>query len=138
MSIHLRNLISRQFIKDVVNAMEKIAPLKLADNSWDNVGLLAESPLPLNDRLILVTNDLSSQVVAEAINKRASMIISYHPPWFKSAKKLILDGPLSGINICIAHGISIYSPHTALDSISGGSKSNSNRDYIIFIFIFTS
>lgn len=126
MSAHLRNPISRQFIKDVVNAMEMIAPLKLADNTWDNVGLLAESPLPLNDRLVLVTNDLSSQVVAEAVSKRASMIISYHPPWFKPAKKLIIDGPLSGINMCIAHGISIYSPHTALDAISGGSKKSSN------------
>lgn len=122
MLTQLRNPISRQFIKDVVDAMEKIAPLKLADNTWDNVGLLAESPLPLNDRLILVTNDLTSQVVIEAISKRASMIISYHPPWFKSAKKIILDGPLSGISMCIAHGISIYSPHTALDSIPDGSK----------------
>ena len=133
MSTRFRNPISRQFIKDVVSAMEKIAPLKLADNSWDNVGLLAESPLPLNDRLILVTKDLSSQVVVEAIDKRASMIISYHPPWFKSAKKITLDGPLSGINTCIAHGISIYSPHTALDSITGGSKSSSNLDYL-FIY----
>ena len=122
MAAHLRNPISRQFIKDVTNAMEIIAPLKLADSTWDNVGLLAESPLALNDRLILVTNDLSSQVVSEAVAKRASMIISYHPPWFKAAKNICIDGPLSSIGLCIAHGISIFSPHTALDSISGGSK----------------
>lgn len=122
MSALLRNPISRQFIKDVSNAMELIAPLKLADTAWDNVGLLAESPLALNNRLVLVTNDLSSQVVAEAVTKRASMIISYHPPWFKAAKNIRIDGPLSSISLCIAHGISIFSPHTALDSISGGSK----------------
>lgn len=122
MAAHLRNPVSRQFIKDVTSAMESIAPLKLADTAWDNVGLLAESPLPLNDRLILVTNDLSSQVVAEAVSKRASMIISYHPPWFKAAKNIRMDGPLSSIGLCIAHGISIFSPHTALDSIFGGSK----------------
>lgn len=121
MAAHLRNPISRQFIRDVTSAMELIAPLKLADTAWDNVGLLAESPLPLNDRLVLVTNDLSSQVVAEAVAKRASMIISYHPPWFKAAKNIRIDGPLSSISLCIAHGISIFSPHTALDSISGGS-----------------
>lgn len=102
--------------------MERIAPLKLADSSWDNVGLLAESPLPLNERLVLVTNDLSSQVVAEAVAKRASMVIAYHPPWFKSAKNIRLDGALASISLCIAHGISVYSPHTALDSISGGSN----------------
>lgn len=122
MTSHLRNSVSRQFIHDITCAMERIAPLKLADNTWDNVGLLAESPLPLNDRLILVVNDLSSQVVAEAISKKASMIISYHPPWFKAAKNIRLDGPLANINYCVSHGISVFSPHTALDSISGGSK----------------
>lgn len=122
MTSHLRSSASSQFIKDVVNVMEHIAPLKLADSSWDNVGLLAESPLPLNDRLILVSNDLSSQVVAEAVAKKASMVIAYHPPWFKPAKNIRLDGPLSGVSFCISHGISIYSPHTALDCISDGSK----------------
>ena len=122
MASHLRNSVSRKFIKDVCLVMEKIAPLKLADSTWDNVGLLAESPLPLNDYSILVTNDLTNLVVAEAVAKRVSMIIAYHPPWFKPAKNIRLDGSLANINLCIAHGISIYSPHTALDSIRGGSK----------------
>lgn len=128
MTTHLRSSCSRQFVKDVIEAVERIAPLKLADTTWDNVGLIAESPLPLNDRLILVTNDISSDIVSEAVSKRASMIISYHPPWFKAVKNLRLDGNLSNINYCIAHGISIYSPHTALDSISDGST---NIDFIV-------
>lgn len=122
MTSQLRNSLSRQFIKDVSNAIELIAPVKLADSSWDNVGLIAESSLPLNSRLVLVTNDLTSAVVCEAVAKKASMIISYHPPWFKAAKNIRLDGPLSFVGLCIANGISIFSPHTALDSISGGSK----------------
>jgi putative NIF3 family GTP cyclohydrolase 1 type 2 len=124
MTSHLRNSLSQQFISDVICTMEHIAPLKLADNTWDNVGLLAESPLPLNERLILVANDLSSKVVAEAVSKKASMIIAYHPPWFKAAKNIRLNGPLSNINYCISNGISVFSPHTALDSISGGSIKN--------------
>lgn len=122
MTAHLRNQASRTFIKDVINVMERIAPLKLADTSWDNVGLLAESPLPLNKRLIIVANDLSSKVVSEAVSMQASMIIAYHPPWFKASKNLLLDGPTANINYCICNGISVYSPHTALDSIVGGSK----------------
>lgn len=122
MTAHLRNPISRKFIKDVINAMEQIAPLKLADTAWDNVGLLAESPLPLNKRLVLVANDLSSQVVSEAVFKKASMVIAYHPPWFKASKNIRLDGALSNVNYCICNGISVYSPHTALDAIDGGSK----------------
>lgn len=122
MTTHLRNQISRTFVQDVINAMERIAPLKLADTAWDNVGLLAESPLPVNKQLVLVANDLSSQVVSEAVAKQASMIIAYHPPWFKASKNIRLDGPLSNISYCICNGISVYSPHTALDSIVGGSK----------------
>lgn len=103
-------------------ACERIAPLALADSSWDNVGLIGESPLPLRQPLILVTNDLSMAVVAEAVQKQASVIITYHPPWFKAAKSIKCSGSLGAINLCIAHGISIYSPHTALDAIKGGSK----------------
>jgi putative NIF3 family GTP cyclohydrolase 1 type 2 len=122
MATSLKHSVTRAFVKDVVIAMERIAPLKLADTSWDNVGLLAESPLPLRSRLILVVNDLSSQVVQEAVSRKAAMIIAYHPPWFKSAKNISLDGPLSCVNLCLSYGISIYSPHTALDSIFGGSN----------------
>jgi putative NIF3 family GTP cyclohydrolase 1 type 2 len=132
MTAHLRNQISKKFIKDVTTAMERIAPLKLADTAWDNVGLLAESPLPLNKRLVIVANDLSSQVVSEAVTKQASMIIAYHPPWFKASKNIRLDGPLSNVNFCICNGISVYSPHTALDSIVGGSKESSH--HISFLF----
>lgn len=122
MSLLLRNPSSKAFIDAVIAGCERIAPLKLADSSWDNVGLLADSPLPLNDRIVLVTNDLSLKVLEEALMKRASMIVAYHPPWFKAAKTMTVDGPLTVINMCIAHGISVYSPHTALDSIRGGSK----------------
>jgi putative NIF3 family GTP cyclohydrolase 1 type 2 len=116
------NVRTRAFIDAIVKAMGEIAPLELADGSWDNVGLLLESPLSLKSGRILLTNDLTSPVVAEAIENRADMIISYHPPWFKATKRLLASsGPLTHINLCLANGISIYSPHTALDSISGGS-----------------
>lgn len=122
MSIQLRCPKSKAFLQRVMAACERISPLKFSDSSWDNVGLIAESPLPLRKHVILVTNDLSFAVVEEAVQKQASIIIAYHPPWFKAAKSINCSGSLGNIAYCIAHGISVYSPHTALDAIKGGSK----------------
>ena len=110
--------------------MELIAPLKLADSSWDNVGLLVESPVELKHASVLVTNDLTSKVLCEALDKQVGMIISYHPPWFKPSKSLLSSsGALNYINLCLSHGISIFSPHTALDAVSGGSTLTVTRPW---------
>lgn len=90
--------------------MKRIAPLELAER-WDNTGIIAESPLHLGNN-VLLTIDLTPDVVQEAIVKGAGVIVSYHPPWFQSVKKLTLDGPLSLISECLCKGISLYSPHT--------------------------
>lgn len=120
--VELRCPVSKAFLERVISACERIAPLRYADSTWDNVGLIAESPLPLRQKRVLVTNDLSMAILEEAVQKEASVVIAYHPPWFKAAKTLKSSGPLVVINLCIAHGISVYSPHTALDAIKNGSK----------------
>ncbi|KAG5723260.1 NIF3 like protein [Termitomyces sp. T112] len=101
--------------------MERIAPLRLAE-SWDNVGLLLESPVEKSIKnRVLLTIDLTTAVLNEAIAKDASVIVSYHPPIFRGLKALTLKTPLQSTLLqCAAHGISIYSPHSALDSVSGG------------------
>lgn len=74
-------------LTDVVNALEKFAPLSLAD-SWDNVGLLVE---PTEEKLvshILLTNDLTEDVMEEAIDLKTDMIISYHPLIFAPMKSV--------------------------------------------------
>ncbi|KNZ72944.1 NIF3 like protein [Termitomyces sp. J132] len=98
---------SNPFLKSVCRAMERIAPLRLAE-SWDNVRGT-------------ISIDLTTAVLNEAIAKDASVIVSYHPPIFRGLKALTLKTPLQSTLLqCAAHGISIYSPHSALDSVSGG------------------
>lgn len=47
-------------IKRVAAAMERIAPLSLADRSWDNVGILVEAPvLSSTAPIVMLTNDLT-------------------------------------------------------------------------------
>lgn len=110
-----------------LHAMEKLAPLKLADKSWDNVGLLFETPvarLASNGKCrVLLTIDLTEPVYQEAVEKQVGIIMSYHPPWFSGEKSLTLDrsrGVMRMVALCASSGISIYSPHSALDAIKDG------------------
>ncbi|OSX67035.1 hypothetical protein POSPLADRAFT_1127477, partial [Postia placenta MAD-698-R-SB12] len=74
-----------------------------------------------NANRVLLTIDLTPAVCAEALNSPTAMIVSYHPPIFKPLSALTLSNPLQGSLLrCAAAGISIYTPHTALDSVIGG------------------
>lgn len=102
--------------------MERIAPVRLAEQ-WDNVGLLIESPLPPKPgaNRILLTNDLTTAVTDEALRTQTSFIVTYHPTIFRPLRSLTLSKPLqANLLRCAANGISVYSPHTALDSVHGG------------------
>ncbi|KAF8799903.1 NGG1p interacting factor 3 [Phlegmacium glaucopus] len=108
-------------LKSVCKCMERIAPLRLAEK-WDNVGLLLESPVQKSGRnKILLTIDLTPSVFSESLAKDTSIIIAYHPPIFNGLKSFTLSNPLrASLLHCAAEGISVYSPHTALDSVWGG------------------
>jgi dinuclear metal center YbgI/SA1388 family protein len=100
--------------------MERIAPVRLAEK-WDNVGLLLESPVQKHGRKIMLTIDLTTPVLQESLAKDASVIIAYHPAIFRGLQSITLSNPLqSSLLKCAASGISIYSPHTALDAVWGG------------------
>ncbi|KAJ3304458.1 NGG1 interacting factor [Kappamyces sp. JEL0829] len=104
----------------VTKAFEGFAPLSLAAK-WDNVGLLVEAPFPSSRRKILLTIDLTSRVLDEAIAGEVGLIVSYHPPLFSASKRLLLSNEKQKIAmICVAKGISVYSPHTSLDVCSNG------------------
>ena len=60
-------------------------------------------------------------MVEEAISTQTAAIISYHPPIFKPLSSFTLANPLqNSLLLCAAKGISVFSPHTALDSVKGG------------------
>ncbi|KAF8488685.1 NGG1p interacting factor 3 [Gautieria morchelliformis] len=113
-------------VPSVVRAMERIAPLHLAEK-WDNVGLLVESPIIALDteRLtrvkFIITPSLTPAVLEEALSPPTSVIVSYHPPIFRPLGSLTLSNALQASLLkCAASGISVFSPHTALDCVQGG------------------
>lgn len=99
-------------------------PQALADNSWDNTGLLLEAPFVPSRRqsnTVLLTIDLTKAVADEAIALNSSIIIAYHPIIFRGLKSLTLANTQQQTLLRLAsHGISVYSPHTAVDAAPGG------------------
>ncbi|KAH9599864.1 GTP cyclohydrolase 1 type 2/Nif3 [Trypanosoma melophagium] len=108
-------------IKRVATIMNEIAPLTLADHSWDNVGILVESPQSNNSGVVVLTVDLTPEVMEECLNHNVEVVVAYHPPIFSSFKRLRLSDPKQKIILqTIRHGASIYSPHTSLDVAANG------------------
>jgi len=83
---------------------------------------LLESPVQKSGRnKILLTIDLTSSVLSESLTKDTSIIVAYHPAIFNPLKSFTLSNPIqTSLLLCAAQGISVYSPHTALDSVWGG------------------
>ncbi|KAF2495245.1 NGG1p interacting factor 3, partial [Lophium mytilinum] len=99
-------------------------PEALADKSWDNTGLLLESPFdPLRRQMnsVLLTVDLTKAVADEAIERNDSVIVAYHPIIFRGLKSITLaNSQQQSLLRLAAEGISVYSPHTAIDAAPGG------------------
>eukprot|EP00026_Physarum_polycephalum_P010459 Phypoly_transcript_10623.p1 GENE.Phypoly_transcript_10623~~Phypoly_transcript_10623.p1 ORF type:complete len:425 (+),score=72.70 Phypoly_transcript_10623:147-1277(+) len=106
----------------VVSVLKNFAPLNLAEK-WDNVGLLVEPSSGGSTTIerILLTNDLTEDVMEEALQKKSQLILSYHPPIFSPLKQLTMSNAKQRIIVkAIENRIAIYSPHTAFDSVQGG------------------
>ena len=109
-----------RMLQEVVKRLEDFSSTKLAEK-WDNVGLLVEPSGCHVVKKIVLTNDFTQEVLAEAIEKSANMIISYHPPIFVPLKRLIQGNWKERILVKAAENrIAIYSPHTSFDAIKGG------------------
>jgi dinuclear metal center YbgI/SA1388 family protein len=105
--------------QQVIEAMEAIAPVRYAA-AWDNVGLLVGSTRWTADR-VLLTIDLTHEVLEEAIAAKAQMIVAYHPPIFEAIKSLTDRTEKERVVLDAARArIAVYSPHTALDAAPEG------------------
>jgi dinuclear metal center YbgI/SA1388 family protein len=100
--------------------MNELAPLELAAE-WDNVGLLLAPSREREIERVLLTIDLTERVLGEAEQWGAHAIVAYHPPIFSGLKRL-LPTDRSGALVLrsVESGLLLYSPHTALDAVSGG------------------
>jgi dinuclear metal center YbgI/SA1388 family protein len=105
-------------VKDIAETIEKLVPLKLAQD-WDNVGLLV-GDARRNVKNILLTIDVTREVLAEAKKLNTDMIVSYHPVIWDGLKSIATDGSSAVVYELIRCGIAVFSIHTALDAAVGG------------------
>ncbi|KAJ1901809.1 hypothetical protein LPJ66_000480 [Kickxella alabastrina] len=104
-------------------AMQRIAPLSLAELEWDNVGILLEAAKPrANANKVFLTIDLTTATLEEALkDPSVGVIVAYHPPIFSAWKSLTMGNLKQSLVLrCASAGVSIYSPHTSLDSCANG------------------
>ncbi|KAJ2235080.1 hypothetical protein IWW45_002884, partial [Coemansia sp. RSA 485] len=104
-------------------AMQRIAPLSLAELKWDNVGILLEAAKPREKASkVFLTIDLTADTLDEALDDPGvGVIVAYHPPIFTAWKSLSMSNLKQSLVLkCAAAGVSIYSPHTSLDSCANG------------------
>ena len=109
-------------VKQITQYLESIAPLAFQE-SYDNAGLIIGRS---EDEVsgILISLDITEEIVDEAISKHLNLIVSHHPIIFSGIKKL--NGK-NYIERCVAkaikNDIAIYASHTNLDSVFGGVNS---------------
>jgi dinuclear metal center YbgI/SA1388 family protein len=106
-------------VKDIVSELEKLAPLSYQE-SYDNAGLIVGS-LESEANSALLCFDITEDIIDEAIEKKANLVISHHPVIFGGLKKINGKNSTERIVIkAIRNSIALYAAHTNLDSVRGG------------------
>jgi dinuclear metal center YbgI/SA1388 family protein len=109
-------------LQRIIDALTALSPLEYAE-PWDKVGLQIGDPAQDVKRGLLCI-DLTPQVVAEAVAKRASLIVAYHPPIFEPVTNLVTgkrsDWRQRVITELVRRRIAVFTPHTALDAAVDG------------------
>lgn len=106
-------------IKEVVNALERFAPLPLQE-SYDNAGLqVGLTETEVSGALLCL--DVTEKVVDEAAALGCNLIVSHHPLIFRGLKKITdADYVQRTVMKAIRKGITVVSMHTNIDNAIDG------------------
>jgi dinuclear metal center YbgI/SA1388 family protein len=106
-------------VRDVARIIETFSPPWIA---WerDNVGLQVGNA----DRVVrkvLLTLDVTKNVIEEAERRRAELIVSHHPLLFRPARAIVQSDSVGKFVLSLAEKkIALFSAHTNLDSCTDG------------------
>jgi len=106
-------------LREIINSIESVAP-RSAQEAWDNSGMqVGDTGREVSS--VLLTTDITEDVVNEAIMHGCELIVSHHPLLFHGLKQVCGQTPQARVvEMAIKHNITIYSAHTNLDSVVGG------------------
>ncbi len=101
-------------VQDIYNFIDLIAPFETAE-SWDNVGLLIGNFYAPAEK-VLLSLDITEEVVAEAIEGDFDLIVTHHPIIFTGIKSITTEDRIGRLLLkLIQHKISVIAAHTNLD-----------------------
>ncbi len=106
-------------IAEIMAHLEAFAPSSLQE-SYDNAGLITGEP-DMECTGIICSLDTTEEVIEEAIQKKANLIVSHHPIVFSGIKKITGKNYVERVLIrAIKNDIAIYAIHTNLDNVMHG------------------
>lgn len=109
-------------LAEIIKIIEDICPLELMEE-WDNSGAqISFTNKDINS--ILVTLEVTKDIIQEAKDNNVDLIITHHPLYFGPISS-ITDGGLGYTMDLIKSDISVYSTHTNFDKMVNG-----NNDFI--------
>ncbi len=106
-------------IKEVIDALERFAPLPLQEG-YDNAGLqVGLTETEVSGALLCL--DVTESIVDEALEKRCNLIVSHHPLLFHAIKTLSdINYVQRTVMKAIENHVTVVSMHTNLDNARGG------------------
>ena len=106
-------------VADIIKAMETIAPSSLAED-WDNAGLqVGRKNWPV--KKVWVSLDPGLDVVSNACQNDADLLITHHPLIFKPLRSIDFGTPTGSIiHMAARCKMAIFSSHTNLDIVAEG------------------
>lgn len=108
-------------LRQAIEVFEKLWPTNLAEE-WDVVGLVSGS-LSKDIKSVLLTVDVTAEVVEHAKQIGADLIFAHHPLLLKGVTSVAESNAKgSVISELIRADIALYSAHTNADSVESGTS----------------
>jgi len=106
-------------IKELASYLEQLAPLPYQED-YDNSGLIIGDP-EAELQGVLVTLDVTEDVIREAVSKGCNLVVAHHPLIFRGLKKLNGRNYVErSVILAIKHDVAVYAIHTNLDNVVNG------------------
>lgn len=102
-------------VSEILSYLTDVAPISWQE-SYDNCGLLVGDANAMVDK-VLLTLDLTEEVIDEALHNSFHLVVSHHPLIFKGLKNILVDDTTGRIiTKAIKNDIAIAAMHTNIDN----------------------
>ena len=107
-------------VKELYGKICKKIPEELSCE-WDNDGIMCAPDLSREVNKVLITLDVTEEIVDYAIEREFDLIISHHPLIFKPLSHITEENHVARKVIkLVSNNVSVFSFHTRADRVSGG------------------